>query len=112
MTSMLSPPDLGPPGAGDLASAPIGLPAHCTTIVAEDMRARLVAAADGDGPIEIDASSVESIGQATLQLLAAARAEAAAGGQGFAILTPSTAFVERVTSCRLADAVGLEIQKD
>ena len=84
------------------------LPAHGTTVTAEDLRVRLVLAADLDDAIEVDASEVESVGQAVLQLLVAARIEAENAGQAFRIVNPSQAFVERVTSCRLAAAVGLE----
>ncbi|MDV3457369.1 STAS domain-containing protein [Sphingomonas sp. HF-S4] len=84
------------------------LPAHGTTVTAEDLRVRIVLAADLDDSIEIDGSQVESVGQAVLQILVAARAEAAANGQSFRIANPSQAFVERVTSCHLADAIGLE----
>lgn len=84
------------------------LPAHGTTVTAEDLRVRLVLAADHDDAVEVDASDVESVGQAVLQLLVAARTEAEANGHPFRILNPSQAFVERVTSCRLADAIGLE----
>lgn len=84
------------------------LPAHGTTVTAEDLRVRFVLAADLDDVIEVDASEVESVGQAVLQLLVAARNEALANGQGFRIANPSQAFVNRVTSCRLADAIGLE----
>ena len=66
---------------------------------------------DFEGEITIDASEVENVGQAVLQLLIAARAEAERNEQPFAIVNPSTAFVERVTACRLADAIGLQIQE-
>ena len=84
------------------------LPAHGTTVTAEDLRTSIVLAADLDDAIEIDASQVESVGQAVLQVLVAARNEARANGQRFAITNPSPAFRERVASCRLAEAVGLE----
>lgn len=84
------------------------LPAHGTTVTAEDLRVRLVLAADLDDTIEIDASEVESVGQAVLQLLVAARAEAASTGQAFHIVNPSPAFTDRVTRCQLAAAIGLE----
>ncbi|MBO9623705.1 MAG: STAS domain-containing protein [Sphingomonas sp.] len=84
------------------------LPAHGTTVTAEDLRVRLVLAADFDDVLEIDASEVESVGQAVLQLLVAARAEAAGNGQPFRITNPSPAFVDRVTRCQLADVIGLE----
>jgi anti-anti-sigma regulatory factor len=86
----------------------VRLPAHGTTVTAEDLRVQLVVAADVDDVVEVDASQAESVGQAVLQLLVAARAEAAANGQAFRITNPSQAFIERVTSCRLADAIGLE----
>lgn len=84
------------------------LPAHCTTVTAEDVRVRLVLAADLDGRIEIDASQVESIGQAVLQLLLAARVETQRAAQSFTILQPSAAFLERVRTCRLAEPLGLD----
>ncbi|MBB5710734.1 STAS domain-containing protein [Sphingomonas xinjiangensis] len=86
----------------------VRLPAHGTTVTAEDLRVGLVLAADRNDAIEVDASDVESVGQAVLQLLVAARNEASAAGQDFRIVNPSQAFVERVTSCHLAHAVGLE----
>lgn len=101
MNSMQSPPDM-------VENGPIRLPAHGTTVTAEDLRVRLVLAADFDGRIEIDASQVESVGQAVLQLLIAARADAEQNDQPFAILHPSAAFVQRVNGCRLADAIGLK----
>lgn len=105
---MISPPS--PPDA--TADRSLRLPAHCTTVTAEETRVRLVLAADFDGAIEVDASDVESVGQATLQLLVAARIEAVANGQRFAIVDPSPAFVDRVTGCRLAEAIGLATEKD
>ncbi|AJP72185.1 hypothetical protein TS85_10895 [Sphingomonas hengshuiensis] len=84
------------------------LPPHGTTVTANDLRARIVEAADIEDAIEIDASQVESVGQAVLQLLVAARADAEASGQPFTILNPSHAFVDRVTRCQLAGAIGLE----
>jgi len=83
---------------------PVRLPAHCGTTAAEDLRVRMVLACDGGDVVCIDASDVESIGQAVLQLLVAARAEA---GSRFAVVHPSRAFIERVTACRLASALGL-----
>jgi len=105
MTSTPSPSDV-------LLERPLRLPAHCTTVAAEELRVQLVLAADLDGAIEVDASEVESIGQATLQLLVAARVEMDGAGQRFAILDPSPAFADRVSRCRLADLLGLSIQKD
>jgi anti-anti-sigma regulatory factor len=103
---MLSLPDITESDSG-----PVRLPAHGTTVTAEDLRVRLVIAADVDGRIEIDASDVESVGQAVLQLLLAARAEAVENGQTFTILNPTSAFVDRVTACRLADELGLDTEK-
>jgi anti-anti-sigma regulatory factor len=102
---MHSPPQLPEDTAEDRS---LRLPVHGTTVTAEDLRVRLVLAADFDDTLEIDASEVESVGQAVLQLLVAARAEAAGSGQPFRITNPSPAFIDRVTRSRLADAIGLE----
>lgn len=85
---------------------------HGTTVTAEDLRVRLVLASDLDHAIEIDASAVESVGQAVLQLLIAAKAEADAQSQPFVIHNPSAAFVDRVRACGLADAIGLQVEED
>ena len=90
----------------------IRLPVHGTTVTAEDLRVHLVLASDFDGEIHIDASEVESVGQAVLQLLVAARAEAERAGQTFRIDHPSQAFVDRVTACRLGDAIGISAEED
>ena len=99
------------PDAYPVEDRSLRLPAHCTTVTAEETRIRLVLAADLDAAIEVDASEVESIGQATLQLLVAARAEAGGSGQRFAVVNPSPAFVSRVGACCLADAIGLDLQE-
>lgn len=105
MNSALSQPDLAEERA-------LRLPANGTTVAAEDLRVRLVLASDFDGEMMIDASEVESVGQAVLQLLIAARMEAERNGQPFSIVNPSPAFLQRVTSCRLADAIGVAAGKD
>lgn len=88
------------------------LPIHGTTVTAEDLRVRMVLASDFDHAMEIDASAVESVGQAVLQLLVAAKAEADVQGQPFVICNPSPAFVDRVTACGLAAAIGLPTHED
>ncbi len=90
----------------------VKLPARCATTVAEDLRVQLVLACERDGGIEIDASEVESLGQAVLQLLVAAQAEAAASGLPFAITNPSPAFAERAVACRLGEAIGLTVEEE
>jgi anti-anti-sigma regulatory factor len=108
--SDVQPPPVPVPGRG------LCLPAHCGTVAAEDIRVRLVLAADLDGSIDVDASGVESVGQAVLQILVAARHEALGNGQRFTITDPSPAFVDRVRRCQLAGAIGLietdDTQKD
>lgn len=86
----------------------VALPAHGSTVTAADLQSRLIQAVDGDGPVEVDASQVESVGQAVLQLLVAAKAEAEKLGKAFTILNPSTAFTDRVNRCQLAAAVGID----
>ncbi len=97
MSSMQSPPE----------ERTLRLPAHGTTVIAEDLRVRLVLSADLDDEMIVDASEVESVGQAVLQLLVAARAEAQRNGQPFTIANPSPAFADRVAACRLGSALGL-----
>ena len=84
------------------------LPAHGTTVIAEDLRVRLVLASDVDGDIVVDASDVESVGQAVLQLLVAAREEALRNGQSFAIANPSPAFLHRIRACGMGGMFGVE----
>lgn len=96
-------PPLPDPGC----NGPVRLPAHCSTVAADELRIQLVIAADHAATIAIDASEVETIGQAVLQLLIAARAEAGRNGGVLALERPSAAFAERVTRCGLAGAIGL-----
>jgi anti-anti-sigma regulatory factor len=105
MSSMPCPPDQAP--ESELEDRSLRLPVHGNTAAAEDMRVRLVLAADLDGETVIDASEVESVGQAVLQTLVAARTEARLSGQPFTITNPSPAFVDRVQRCGLAEAIGL-----
>lgn len=88
------------------------LPAHATTVSAEDLRVRMVLCSDFDGEMLIDASQVESIGQAVLQLLVAARLEAITHDQPFVIMRPSPAFIDRANACLLSTALGLDIQEE
>ncbi len=97
------------PGA---EGGPVRLPPQCTTVTAEDLRVRLVLAAHGEGELTVDASEVETVGQAVLQLLVAARAEAERNGQAFLVANPSQPFADRVAACRLADALGLHIEEE
>lgn len=102
MTSQPNQPELDPAPGGI-----VELPAHGVTVTAEELRVRLVLAADfGDGVV-VDASAVESIGQAVLQLLLAARAEAEADGHRFYIQNPSPAFLARIEALGLSDRLGL-----
>lgn len=100
MNSTLSPSEHGT----------LRLPANCNTVEAEELQVRFVLAADTSQTIEVDASAVENVGQAVLQILIAARAEAAANRQDFVVINPSRAFVERVTGCCLADAIGIQLE--
>ncbi|MFN4095647.1 MAG: STAS domain-containing protein [Sphingomonas sp.] len=102
MTSQPNQPELDPAPDGVVT-----LPAHGVTVTAEELKVRLVLAADfGDGII-VDASAVESVGQAVLQLLLAARAEAEAAGNRFHIQNPSPAFLARIEALGLTDRLGL-----
>lgn len=106
MTLTLSQPDPEP----DFGA--IRLTGHGTTVTAEDLRTQLVVAFDLCNATTIDASESLSVGQAVLQLLIAARNEATAIARDFSFVGASAAFSDRVMSCQLADAIGLEIAKD
>ena len=137
MTSTLSPPEptpvqVGPdmafdaipfePIAFDLEADPapivepeapaFRLPAHGTTAIAEDWHPRLVAAADAGDAIEVDASEAETVSQAMLQLLVAARVDALGHDRAFTITNPSRAFSDRVTGCALAQSLGLITEEE
>lgn len=102
----LTPNQLDP----DMSLPVLKLTANTNTASAESLRAQLVALLDGAGPAAIDASDVVSIGQAALQLIAAAQAEARIAGQPIAITNPSWAFSARVEQCRLSEHIGLQIE--
>ena len=90
------------------AAGPLALPAHGSTVVAEDLRVRLVLASDVEGDIVVDGADVESIGQAVLQLLIAGRDEAERGGHTFTIANPSAPLRARLNACGLGEMFGLE----
>lgn len=90
----------------------VRLPVHGSTVTAEDLRVRLVLASDFDGEIHVDASEVESVGQAVLQLLLAGKTEADGNGQSFTIHNPSDAFVDRVVVCGLTGSIGLNVEEE
>ena len=86
------------------------LPANATTASAESLHAQLMALLEGPGCASIDASEVVNIGQAALQLVVAAQAQARAAGQPLAITNPSAAFSERIAQCRLTEHIGLQFE--
>ena len=101
------------PSASDtVEDRSLRLPVHGNTVAAEDLKVRLVLAADLDGEFRIDGSQVESVGQCVLQLLVAARAEAERRSFKFEITDPSPALVERVVGCGLAEMLCLDTGKD
>lgn len=85
------------------------LPERCVTVATAGLRDQFLTAID-QGDVHVDASEVEMIGQAVLQLLVAAALAAEANGRSFAIINPSPAFVERVSACRLGKAIGLPVE--
>ncbi len=111
MTLTPSPPDPSTP-ADMPDTGIIRLSGHGSTVMAMDLRTQLVAAAESSAATVIDASELLSVGQAVLQLLIAARHEATARTQNLSYIGASTAFSERVASCQLAHAIGLETAKD
>lgn len=89
------------------ADGRLRLPPNVTTVMAEDLRAGLVLAADHEAAILIDASETLSIGQAALQLLIAARQEADRMKIPFAIENAQPALVARIGALGLGDMLGL-----
>lgn len=87
------------------------LPANGTTVTAEELQVRLVLASDHAEEIRVDASQVENLGHAVLQLLIAAKADADARDMDFHVVSPSPAFLSRVTACRLAEPLGLATEE-
>ncbi len=84
------------------AGAAVKLPAYCNTAAAADLHPVLVEACSGDTPVAIDASEVESLGQAVIQLLVAAAADADSHrGPPVAVIHPSAAFAQRIAACGL-----------
>lgn len=103
MHSLLPQPDPSP--------GTVWLPANGTTVTAEALRNDLVCAAElGDETI-IDGSAVQTVGQAVLQLLVAARTAAIAAGKSVMIVNASEAFRARVQACCLGEAIGLHAGK-
>jgi len=111
MSLTLNQPDAVPdPDTPDFGV--IRLSGHGTTVTADDLRTQFVLASDYSATTAIDATELLSVGQAVLQLLIAARREASERDHRFHFIGASAAFSERVTSCQLADAIGLETAKD
>lgn len=106
MTLTRSQPDAAPDGET------IRLSGHATTVTAGDLQALLIGASDGRATTAIDAAELLSVGQAVLQLLIAARRDAIERDRGFRFVGASAAFSDRVESCQLADAIGLDAGKD
>ena len=94
------------------ATDTIVLPVNGTTVTAEELKVRLVLAADTGGATTIDASQVESAGQAMIQLLIAGYAEAQAKGHPFTIINPSPAFTARIEALGLAGPLGLVTEEE
>ena len=102
MDSMLNPLD----DAG--LDGRVVMPANLTTVLAEDLRARLVLAADRDEAIVIDASQTESVGQAALQLFLAAQREAERLGLPFAIENMQPDVAGRIARLGFTELLGLQ----
>lgn len=82
------------------AGTAVKLPAICNTAAAADLHTVLVEACAGGTRVEIDASEVESLGQAVIQLLVAAAADADSRKTPVVVIVrPSAAFAKRVAAC-------------
>jgi anti-anti-sigma regulatory factor len=86
----------------------ITLPAHCATAVAQGLLASFIDHADRGEDVVVDGSAVDVVGQAVLQVLVCAKADADAAGRSFLIAPASDALIQRAIGCRLGQQVGLE----
>ena len=84
------------------------LPASLDTAAAGPLRLELRTPVDAHEPVMLDGSAVERIGQACLQVLAAAQIAAAAAGIAFAIDTPSPALTEMAGLAGLATLLPVQ----
>lgn len=93
----------------DAVSSPVVvcLPANGTTITAEELRNELVFAAEFGAGTSVNASGVQNVGQAVLQVLIAARRAATDREKPYEITEASKAFQSRVYDCGLSAAIGL-----
>jgi anti-anti-sigma regulatory factor len=82
----------------------IMLPARCDRAAADALLPQLIAAV-GSKPVEIDATNVEQIGQAMLQILVSARRSG-----GGAVIAPSSALAEVTRLTGLSDELFNEAQ--
>ena len=96
----------------EIGAEVVRLPANGMTVTAEELRNQLVFAGPSDGAIVIDGSAVQTVGQAVLQLLVAARRDASAAGRSCRIVNASVALRDAVGACRLAAAIDLEAGAD
>ncbi|GAB5349285.1 STAS domain-containing protein [Alteriqipengyuania sp. 357] len=104
-----TPETAGPETDGkDKVQGPLKLPVNGTTASAEELRIQLVLLLDCAATSQIDASEVDNAGQAVLQLLVAAQAEAREAGRPLSFVNPSAAFCDRVERCRLTEQIGLD----
>ncbi len=86
----------------------ITLPAHCATAVAQGLLASFIDHADCGEDVVVDGSAVDVVGQAVLQILVCAKADAGATGRSFTIEPASDALVKRAIGCRLGEQLGFE----
>jgi chemotaxis protein CheX len=82
------------------------LPASLDTSAASPLRHDLIATLDRGEAIHLDGSGVARVGQACLQVLAAAQACAVARGVGFRLDDPSDALRHMIALARLESVLA------
>jgi anti-anti-sigma regulatory factor len=83
------------------------LPAQCSNALAQSLLTALIDHADRAADVTINGAAVDTIGQAVLQVLVSAKADADATGRTFRIAAPSPALIERAVGCKLDQLIGL-----
>lgn len=85
---------------------PLTIDGECTIFSAQALKARLLTAFEQHREIALDLSRVSEIDSSGLQLLIAAKREAAARNQILAFQTPSQAVLDILNLCGHPEAFG------
>jgi len=86
---------------------PVSLPAECVIASASDLRAALLKRASDAGNVQLDASAIQRVDTASLQVLAAFVRDRRADGLALEWLGVPACLLEAATLLDLTNALGL-----